>query len=200
MNGRSAVFGIDYYYTTFTDQVIVDYDINPQEVHFYNLEGRSYSHSIQTQVDAELFDGFDVRVAYRYNNPKTDYKGRREIRPLISKQRAFANLGWEMGKGWVYDITANWQSTKRIPFTDQNPEEFRFDTQSPSFMTFNSQITKTIRTGFDIYLGGENLLDYRQENAILDYENPFNQYFDSSLIWGPVQGRIVYIGLRYKFI
>ena len=200
IGGRSTVFGVDYYYTTFGNQVVVDYDINPQEVHFYNLEGRSYSHSIQTQVDMELFEGFDLRIAYRYNNPKTDFVGGNAIRPLISKQRAFFNIGWDFGSGWIYDLTGNWQSSKRIPFTDQNPEEFRFGTESPSFMTFNSQISKTIRKGFDIYLGGENLLDYRQENAILSNENPFNDYFDSSLIWGPVQGRAVYIGLRYKFI
>ncbi len=200
INDRSTVFGIDYYYTTFSDQVVVDYDINPQEVHFYNLEGKSYSHSIQAQADIELAGGFDFRVAYRYNNPKTDFVEGNAIRPLISKQRAFFNIGWEMGRGWVYDLTGNWQSAKRIPFTDQNPEEFRFDTESPSFMTFNSQISKTIRKGFDIYLGGENLLDYRQENAILNNDNPFNDYFDSSLIWGPVQGRVIYLGIRYKFI
>ena len=200
INGRSTVFGVDYYYTTFGNQVVVDYDINPQEVHFYNLDGKSYSHSIQTQVDMELFDGFDLRLAYRYNNPKTDFVGGNEIRPLISKQRAFFNIGWDLGSGWIYDLTGNWQSSKRIPYTDQNPEEFRFETESPSFTTFNSQISKTIRKGFDIYLGGENIFDFRQENAILSNENPFNDYFDSSLIWGPVQGRVVYIGLRYKFI
>ncbi len=200
INGRSTVFGVDYYYTTFSDQVVVDYDINPQEVHFYNLVGKSYSHSIQTQVDMELFEGFDLRVAYRFNNPKTDFVGGNSIRPLISKQRAFFNIGWELGGGWIYDLTGNWQSSKRIPFTDQNPEEFRFDAESPSFMTFNSQISKTIRKGFDIYLGGENIFDFRQENAILSNDNPFNDYFDSSLIWGPVQGRTVYIGVRYKFI
>jgi len=200
INNRSTVFGVDYYYTTFTNQVVVDYDINPQEVHFYNLTGRSYSHSIQGQVDTELFDGFDLRVAYRYNDPRTDYVGGNNIRPLISNQRAFANVGWELGKGWVTDVTANWQSTKRIPFTDQNPPEFQFDTQSPAFTTFNAQVTKTIRQGFDIYLGGENIFDFRQENAILSDENPFNEYFDSSMIWGPVQGQIIYIGLRYKFI
>lgn len=200
INGRSTVFGVDYYYTTFSDQVVVDYDINPQEVHFYNLDGKSYSHSIQTQLDMEMFDGFDLRVAYRYNNPKTDFVGGNAIRPLISKQRAFVNVGWDLGKGWLYDVTGNWQDSKRIPLTDQNPEEFRFDSESPSFITFNSQITKTIKKGFDIYLGGENILDYRQENAILSNDNPFNDYFDSSLIWGPVQGRAVYIGLRYKFI
>ena len=200
INGRSTVFGIDYYYTTFSNQVVVDYDINPQEVHFYNLNGKSYSHSIQTQADMELFDGFDLRVAYRFNNPKTDFVGGNAIRPLISKQRAFFNIGWDLGSGWVYDLTGNWQSSKRIPSTDQNPEEFRFATESPSFTTFNSQISKTIRKGFDIYLGSENIFDYRQENAILSNENPFNDYFDSSLIWGPVQGRVVYLGMRYKFI
>lgn len=198
INQRSAVFGVDYYYTTFQNQVVVDYDINPQEVHFYNLDGNSSSHSIQSQLDIELLDGFDVRVAYRFNNPTTDFREEARVRPLISKHRAFANIAYETESKWAFDLTGNWQSSKRIPSTFDNPEGLRFGTESPSFVTFNGQVTKTIAENFDVYVGGENLLDFRQQNAILDVENPFGNYFDSSLVWGPIQGRIVYAGLRYK--
>ena len=52
----------------------------------------------------------------------------------------------------------------------------------------------------EVYLGGENLSDYRQERAILSFENPLDEYFDSSMIWGPIQGRMIYVGLRMKLL
>jgi len=51
---------------------------------------------------------------------------------------------------------------------------------------------------FDFYIGGENLLEYKQDNPILNYENPSSDSFDASLIWAPVNGRRIYFGLRYK--
>ena len=198
INGRSAIFGIDYYYTTFDQQVVIDYDMSPQEVHFYNLDGKSYSHSIQSQIDVELFDGFDVRLAYRFNNPMTDFDSGTDVRPLVAKQRAFFNLAYETESKWSFDLTGNWILTKRIPTTASNPEEFRISTESPAYFTFNGQISKKIGKSLDIYLGGENLLDFRQENAIIQFDNPWGDYFDSSLVWGPVQGRVVYIGMRYR--
>jgi len=200
LRNRTAVFGVDYYYTTFENQVVVDYDINAQEVHFYNLDGSSYGHSVQSQMDVEIVDRLDVRVAYRFNNPRTNFRSGEDIRPLVSQHRAFANIAYEIESKWAFDLTANWQSSKRIPTTDSNPEEFRFDRESPSFLTFNGQVTKTLAKNFDVYLGGENLMDYRQENAIIQAADPSGQFFDSSLVWGPIQGRIVYFGLRYKIL
>ena len=51
---------------------------------------------------------------------------------------------------------------------------------------------------FEVYVGGENILNFVQENPIIDYENPFGNNFDASLIYAPVMGRLFYIGLRYK--
>lgn len=196
INDRAAIFGIDYYYTTFTSQIVVDYE-QPERVLFYNLDGLSYSHSIQTQIDYELFDGFDARVAYRFNDPQTTFVEGRKIRPLTSRHRAFLNLSYETENGWAVDGTLNWRSSARIPSTTSNPAEYKFDTQSPSFATINGQVSKEIKKDFTVYLGGENLLDFRQENAILQSEDPFGDFFDASLVWGPIQGRVVYVGLRY---
>ncbi len=47
------------------------------------------------------------------------------------------------------------------------------------------------------YLGAGNLLDFKQGNPILASDNPFGDYFDASLIWGPIFGRKIYFGFRY---
>ena len=49
-----------------------------------------------------------------------------------------------------------------------------------------------------MYIGGENLTNYTQPNPIIDVENPLGDDFDASLIWGPVMGRNIYVGIRYK--
>jgi hypothetical protein len=61
----------------------------------------------------------------------------------------------------------------------------------------NAQITKVIKEGIEIYVGGENLSDFRQNNPILSAENPGNMHFDASMVWGPIFGRNVYAGFRY---
>ena len=61
----------------------------------------------------------------------------------------------------------------------------------------SSQVTKVISKKLEFYVGGENLTDFVQKNPIIQAENPYGEYFDSSLIWAPIFGRMVYGGLRW---
>jgi hypothetical protein len=62
----------------------------------------------------------------------------------------------------------------------------------------NAQVTRTFNELFDLYLGVENLLGFTQDNPIIDTENPYGTFFDASLIWGPLHGKVIYGGLRWK--
>jgi outer membrane receptor protein involved in Fe transport len=197
IGAREFVFGADYYYTFFESQVVVDYDHNPQQVSIYNLDGPSYSHSIQAQVDVEILPMLDVRLAYRFNDVRTRYIDGILRKPLISAHRAFVNVAYEIENKWAFYATFNLQGARRIPSTASNPEEFRLEDNSPNFVTLNGQITRKWK-GFDWYVGVENALNYRQENPIISAENPNSEFFDSALVWGPIFGRMVYTGFRYK--
>ena len=74
--------------------------------------------------------------------------------------------------------------------------------QLPSFVDgyslLNMQMTKVFNKKFEIYLGGENLTNERQENPILASDNPFGAEFDSTIIYAPIFGRMFYAGLRFK--
>jgi len=50
----------------------------------------------------------------------------------------------------------------------------------------------------DVYLGGEDFTNFFQKNAIISADQPFNKYFDASPVWGPVSGRLIYVGWRFK--
>ena len=195
---RDGIVSLDFYRTDFENQIVVDLDQNPQQAVFYNLDGESYSNSFQAQIDYEVIKRLDVRLAYRWYDVKTTYNNELRAKPLVAENRAFANLAYETRKYWKFDYTINWQGNKRIPDTYSNPEAYQLSATSPDFYTMNFQVTKSWKKLFEVYVGVENLLDYRQEEPILASDQPFSSYFESSLVWGPIFGRSFYVGLRYK--
>jgi hypothetical protein len=99
------------------------------------------------------------------------------------------------------DFTNQFNGEKRLPSTDSNPLEYKVANYSPLFFNVLGQITfntKIYSNNFNIYLGVENLLNYKQSNPIISSDLPFNKYFDASMVWGPIYGRMLYLGLRYK--
>jgi hypothetical protein len=67
--------------------------------------------------------------------------------------------------------------------------------KSPGWVMMNAQVTKKFRL-WEIYLGGENLLNYKQKNPIISADQPFGEYFDASVIYMPITGIMGYIGVR----
>lgn len=195
---RNGSISADFYRTDFQNQIILDLDQNPQEAIFYNLKGESYSNSFQAQVDYELINRLDMRVAYRWYDVKTTYGTDLTDKPLLSNHRAFINLAYNSRKFWSFDYTINWQGKKRIPGTETNPVQYQMDNYSPNFFMMNAQLSKSWQQKFDVYVGVENILGYKQEDPIIASSDPFSDYFDSSLIWGPISGRNIYFGIRYK--
>ncbi|MCF8253570.1 MAG: TonB-dependent receptor [Bacteroidia bacterium] len=198
LNYRPGSFGVDYYYTLFTKQVVVDRDFNPQQVLFYALNGNSTSRSLQVQLDYQPIRRFDVRFAYRWFDVKTQYQDALRAVPLIAQNRWFVNLSYTIKSKWNFDFTTNWVGQKRLPITQSNPIYLQRKDFSSDYWLMNAQVSKTFKNRLDIYLGMENLLNFQQPNAILDGQNPFGNYFDASMIWGPIFGRMVYAGFRFK--
>lgn len=195
---REATLSLDFFRNDFNNQVVVDLE-NPGEVNFYNLDGRSFSNSFQAELNIEPVKKLELRLAYRYFYVKSTYGGKELQRPLIANSRAFANLAYAV-KGWKFDYTINAVGKKRVPGTQTNPVQYQRETTSPEYILMNAQITKTVGKKYpmDFYIGSENLANYFQENVIVAADQPFGPYFDASLVWGPVSGRMVYVGWRYK--
>ena len=201
--GKKADVGFDFYRTSFTSQVVVDLYQSPQQVNFYNLKGESYTSSLQLDFNLELIKHLDLRTAYKYYDIQTDYITGKFERPLQAKHRFFANLAFEThikekGKQWKFDFTYNWIGTQRLPNTETNPIKDRLPQYSPSYSLMNAQITRTFSPVFEMYMGGENIQNYKQVKAILGKDNPFGPTFDASIVYAPIFGQMYYAGLRFK--
>ncbi|WP_452226743.1 TonB-dependent receptor [Lacinutrix cladophorae] len=200
---RKADITLDYYRTDFENQVVVDYE-NPQEVNFYNLEGESYANSFQIEMNYNVFTNFDLRLAYKYYDVQTQYGSEKLEKPLVPKNRFFVNASYEtpikegrMGR-WKMDATFNWLGKQRFSSTESNPSQYELGAYSPTVATLNAQITKVFSPKFEVYLGGENITNVRQNNPILGADDPFGANFDTTFVYGPIYGSNYYAGLRFK--
>jgi outer membrane cobalamin receptor len=195
---RGSLLSFDFFRNDFINQVVVDLE-SPREVRFYNLEGKSYSNSFQTEWSFEPFKKLNVRLAYRFFDVKTTYGDKLLQRPLTSQHRIFTNLGYEVGT-WKFDYTVSYNGKKRLPSTATNPEAYRLEDYSKDFVVMNAQVSKTIgkKAPLDLYVGSENLSNFIQPNAIIAADRPFSQFFDASQVWGPLSGRMFYAGVRFK--
>jgi outer membrane receptor for ferrienterochelin and colicin len=201
--GKSADFTLDFYRTDFQNQVVVDVMNSPQQALFYNLRGKSFANSFQFDFNIELIKHLNLRTAYKYYDIATDYLSGSFQRPLQAKHRFFGNLEYEThkaekGQQWKFDFTYNWLGKQQLPNTASNPIEDRLGDFAPSFAVLNAQITKLFSNSFEMYIGGENIGNYRQTKSVLGNTNPFGPSFDTSIVYAPVFGQMYYAGLRLK--
>jgi len=199
---RNSQLTLDYYITDFENKVIVDWE-SPSSILFYNLIGRSYAKSFQAQLSYSLSNSIDLLLAYKNTDAKTDYISGRLENPLTPSDRFFVNFSYDGPlndklRKWKFDITYNHLGNQRLPSTVNNPELYRLDSYSSKLDLINFQITKVFSDSFELYLGVENLTNYKQSDGIISYDDPFSQYFDATMIYGPVSGRMSYLGLRYN--
>ena len=200
--GKKGDVTFDYYRTDFENQVVVDWE-NPQEISFYNLDGKSIANSFQLELNYNIAPYFNFRTAYKYFDISTDYKSGNLQKPIQPKSRFFANLSYETpvkesGGHWKFDATFNSIGKQRLPNTASNPVAYQLAEFSNSYQLVNSQVTRVFSKKFEVYAGAENLTNVKQKNPVLGSDNPFGSNFDTTIVYAPVFGRSIYMGLRFK--
>ena len=197
-NDHVSTFSVDYFYTHFLNQLIVDMDVDPNEIHIYNTNSTSFSHSVQAELTIKPYKVLELRGAFKYYNVQATYNDELQQKAFVPKYRVLLNIGYESrNKKWLVDVTGNWVGRKRLPSTATNPEIYQRAEISDDYWLLNSQITYNFKK-FSVYIGGENLLNVIQKNAIISSNDPFGTYFDATQIWAPISGANVYIGLHYS--
>ncbi len=196
---RTVTLNAEYYYTDFINQAVVDYDSDPMRIVIADLVGRSFSHTAQVDATYDITEDLNILAAFRYNYVRCTYDGRLLEKPLQSRYKGLVTLSWKpMLALWQIDLTLQLNGGGRIPAyldadgTLVSGEEF------PAYPQLNLQVTREFRH-FSLYVGGENLTNYRQPNPVVNAANPWSSTFDPTLIWGPVHGIMAYAGIRMNF-
>lgn len=203
MPGGKASLAVDYFYTYFLQQMIVDLDEDVHGVHYYALNSnyngyhnRSRSHSAQIELTLKPLQRFEILLAYRYNDVRYMRKGVMRQKDMMSPHKALINLNYSTPYDkWKFNINCQIYGPMPLPNTQSNPEPYRRPEVSKPYCLLNAQITKKFRK-WEIYAGGENLLNVKQKDPIVQAENPFGEYFDATMVYMPITGIMGYLGVR----
>jgi outer membrane receptor for ferrienterochelin and colicin len=195
--GKEMTINADFYRTDFTNQVVVDKEEDLDHIMVYNLKGQSFANTYQVEVKYELIPRMDVTAAFRYNDVRVTMHDILMREPLVNKYKGLLSISYATNmKKWQFDFTTQFNGSARIPSTEQYPVQYRMESYSPVYTILNAQVTKLYKR-WEIYLGGENLTNYRQHNPIIAADDPFGPYFDASNVWGPISGIKIYAGVRF---
>lgn len=188
--GKEMELNTEYYYTDFLQQIVMNVDGNrgPHTITFENLQGKSYSHTVQIDATYPPFPGATVTAAFRYNDARTTYDGVLRRRPLTSRYKGLLTISYKTPTElWQMDITAQLHGKGEL-----------YDHSTyPTYFQLQAQLTREFRL-FSIYAGGENLTNYRIPTPVIHAENPWSPAFDATQIWGPTEGAMFYVGVRFK--
>lgn len=194
---RTLRVNVEYYYTRFGNQAVVDYDSDPMKIIIADLDGKSYSHTLQVDASCALAPRLEAQVAYRLNDVRTTVGGELREKPLTNKFKGLFTLSYKTEMDiWQFDATLQVNGGGRMPtpytLDDGTPSWSR---RFPAFCQLSAQVTRWFRH-FSVYVGGENITNYRQKNPIIAADQPWSDRFEPTMVWGPVGGAMVYAGVR----
>ncbi len=122
IGAKELVLTADYFYTNFNNQVILDREEDPFIVYIYNLDGQSYSNSIQLEAQYEPIDRFELKLAFRYNDVKTTIGEELKEKPFVSKYIGLLSASYQTNlKKWQFDMNLQLNGDQRLPYSGFNP-------------------------------------------------------------------------------
>ena len=206
----NTYLSFDYFRTQFSDQMIVDYEHKANAIDFYALDGRSFTDNYQLDFTVDPVERFTVTATFRYTNAKMNLAGQGLVeKPMTSRYKGVLNLQYATNLNkWIFDFTASVNGPSKVynfmrDLKDDNGKLLYKNGRTPVYPLLYFQVTRRLK-GVDIYIGGENLTNFRQKDVIIGNSKDTNGHihasqksFDASAIWGPLMGIKFHAGVRF---
>lgn len=208
----NTYISFDYFRTQFAQQMVVDYEQQLNTIDFYALDGRkSFTDNYQIDFSVDPVERFNITATFRYTNAKIQLKGSEAPveKPMTSRFKGVLNLQYatHLNK-WIFDFTASLNGSCRVydfmaDDKDADGNLLYKNGRTPMYPLLYAQVTRRFK-GWDVYIGAENLTNFRQKNVIQGavrdengYVNAYQPSFDASCVWGPLMGIKAHVGFRF---
>ena len=207
------------WYTYFTNSIIPDYDTNPNQIIYKNLDGFAVTTGISTNVDVVFQNGLKLILGATYMDVSKKENGIKTKQILTEKFSGTWAISYRIPKFFIdIDYTGNIYGPMRLPLLGENDPRKEY---SPTWSIQNIQFTYNKLKNIEIYMGIKNLLNWTPNkgnpfiiarandpfdenvqygpngNVLVTPENPYGLTFDPSYVYGPNQGIRSFFGVRY---
>lgn len=201
ISGRTVSIIADVYHSLFENKIVMDLEQNSKEIHFYNQYGTTTSTYALLMANVQVNDRLRLKGAYKYNHYEIGFRSGNRIPPLFAKNRGLITVEYEFPRtNWDIHLSTQFVGKQLFPEHRGAPNTLDLTGHvgtTPAYQLFNIHINKKFTDRFEFYLGGENLGNFIQKNPIIDYENPFSDYFNASHVYGPTLGIRGYMGIKW---
>ena len=217
-----SIIGLDVstWYTHFSNLILPDYDTNPNQIIYDNLDGKAVTKGVSVNLDAIVTSGVKLLVGGTFQDVSQTENGIKERQILTER---FTGTWAATYKNYKYnlsvDYTGNIYGPMRLPLlSDLDPRS----ENSPVWSIQNIQLTFDGLENLEIYGGVKNLLNWTPNkgnpfiiarandpfdkdvifdnngNAQVTSDNPYGLTFDPTYVYAPNQGIRAFLGLRYS--
>lgn len=220
-NGTLIGLEVSVWYTHFSNRIIGDYETNPNEIIYDNLQGYSVSKGITVNTDFSFLNGIKAMAGITLQDVSLNENGIKTQQILTEKITGTWSVSYKINP-WnlAVDYTGNFYGPMRLPLL--GPLDPR-KPYSPVWSLQNIQFTFSGWKQIAFYGGIKNLLNWtpNKGNPFLiarthdpfdkkvqydtngqikaTTENPYALSFDPTYVYAPNQGRRIFIGIRVSF-
>ncbi|HEY4618587.1 MAG TPA: TonB-dependent receptor, partial [Flavobacterium sp.] len=219
-NGNFIGLETTAWYTRFSNSIIPDYDTNPNQIIYKNLDGYAVTKGISTNVDMVFNNGLKMILGATYMDVSKTENNTTTQQILTEKISATWAISYRINKLFLdVDYTGNLYGPMRLPLLgDLDPRK----QYSPTWSIQNIQFTFNKFKNLELYAGVKNLLNWTPNkgnpfiiarandpfdknvqydtngNVQATPDNPYALTFDPGYVYGPNQGIRSFFGLRYS--
>jgi outer membrane receptor for ferrienterochelin and colicins len=219
-NGTFINLDASLFYTNFSNAILPDYDTNPNQIIYDNLDGKSVSQGFSANIDVAFASGFKFLLGATFQDVSQTENGISNRQILTESYTGTWNFGYEFRSiNLSVDYTGNIYGPMRLPTLGENDPRRDY---SPVWSIQNIQFTYKGLDSFEFYVGIKNLLNWTpnqgnpfiiarandpfDKNVVFDNNgaaivtavNPNGLTFDPSYVYGPNQGIRGFFGVRYR--
>jgi len=219
-SGMMFTIDASAWYTYFTNAILPDYDTNPNQIIYDNLDGHATSKGASLNIDAVLGSGIKALLGITVQDVSQTENDITTEQILTEKFSGTWAISYKHYKtNLTLDYTGNVYGPMRLPVL--GPLDPR-SSMSPTWSIQNIQLTFDGIENIEIYAGIKNLLnwtpnkgepfiiarthdpfdeevEYNADGSVMATpNNPYALTFDPSYVYAPNQGRRLFFGMRFR--
>jgi outer membrane receptor for ferrienterochelin and colicins len=194
------------FYTYFTNKILADYDTDPNQIIYDNLDGNAISRGISLSLDYTYSKNLKINIGGSIiDATQTNAKVTEDLyyapKWMGTFQVTYINIKYD----FTIDYTGQVYGPMRLPIL---PNDYRPE-YSPVYTLQNVQFSKSFHNGLGLYAGIKNIFNFmpispimrpqdpfdRQANDVIN--NPLGYTFDAAYNYAPLMGIRGFVGIRY---
>ena len=193
-----AIYDLDFsvFKTVFSNRILPDYDTNPNQIIYSNLQGKSVTQGLTVNTNSVFANGLRINLGATFIDSKIIENNNSETPFLTERFSGNYKISYPFFKPNItLDLSGTLIGPMKLPLLGPLDPRAPY---SPFIHILNLQTTCKLNA-FEVYSGFKNILDFKPAaNSIAGASDPFGAGFDPSYVYYSNQGAHGFLGIRYQ--